>query len=114
MIPWATIALSAGFMASIGFVYANATALATTEVRYAAGTGSAVLGFFLQYGDGRGDAAAGRLAGENSAVPMGSVMFGAAALAATALFALTRGHVPSDSEDEPAPTRLDQPVTVSR
>ena len=57
----------------MGFVVANAMALATAEVRHAAGTGSAVLGF-LQYALGAG------------------AMFAAAVLAALALVVLTRGR----------------------
>ncbi|WP_197378530.1 multidrug effflux MFS transporter [Mycolicibacterium mengxianglii] len=109
VIPWVTIALMACFMASIGFVYANATALATTEVAHAAGTGSAVLGF-LQYGMGAITPPLVGLLGEATAVPMGVVMFTAAALAALSLFGLTRGHVPAMDDDavdddavEPAP-----------
>jgi DHA1 family bicyclomycin/chloramphenicol resistance-like MFS transporter len=102
VIPWATITLMACFMGSIGFVYANATALATTEVSHAAGTGSAVLGF-LQYGMGAVTPPLVGMLGEGSAVPMGVVMFVAATLAASSLFVLTRGHVPFDDEDEALP-----------
>jgi DHA1 family bicyclomycin/chloramphenicol resistance-like MFS transporter len=101
VIPWATITLMACFMGSIGFVYANATALATTEVAHAAGTGSAVLGF-LQYGMGAITPPLVGLLGEGSAVPMGVVMFVAATLAASSLFVLTRGHVLFD-DDEAVP-----------
>ncbi|SEH90593.1 MFS transporter, DHA1 family, bicyclomycin/chloramphenicol resistance protein [Mycolicibacterium rutilum] len=97
--PWATVALMAGFMAAVGFVYANATSLAVTEVRHAAGSGSAVLGF-LQYGTGAVTPPLVGLAGSSSAVPMGVVMFGAAAAAAVALFALTRGHVVAEDDAE--------------
>lgn len=89
--PVPTIALMAGFMASMGFVVANAMALATAEVRHAAGTGSAVLGF-LQYALGAGASPLVGLAGEHSAVPMGIAMFAAAVLAAAALIAFTRGR----------------------
>jgi DHA1 family bicyclomycin/chloramphenicol resistance-like MFS transporter len=100
VIPWATIALMACFMGSIGFVYANATALALGEVAQAAGTGSAVLGF-LQYGMGAVTPPMVGLLGQASALPMGVVMFGAATLAALSLFVLTRGHVPfSDEHDD--------------
>jgi DHA1 family bicyclomycin/chloramphenicol resistance-like MFS transporter len=102
VIPWATITLMACFMGSIGFVYANATALATTEVAFAAGTGSAVLGF-LQYGMGAVTPPLVGLFGEHTAVPMGVVMFVAAALAASSLFVLTRGHVPFADDDELVP-----------
>lgn len=91
--PLPTVALMACFMACMGFIVANAMALATAEVRYAAGTGSAVLGF-LQYALGAGVSPLVGLAGEHSAVPMGIAMFCAAVLAAIALVALTRGHRP--------------------
>ncbi|BCI56010.1 Bcr/CflA family drug resistance efflux transporter [Mycolicibacterium litorale] len=102
VISWATIALMAVFMGTIGFVYANATALALTEVPHAAGTGSAVLGF-LQYGMGAVTPPLVGVLGEGSALPMAVVMLGAAALAALSLFGLTRGHVPfADDEDDVA------------
>lgn len=94
---WATIAL----MASIGFIYANATALAITEVSHAAGTGSAVLGF-LQYAIGAVTPPLVGLRGEHTAIPMGVVMFGAATAVALSLFVLARGHVPFSDEDEVA------------
>jgi DHA1 family bicyclomycin/chloramphenicol resistance-like MFS transporter len=100
VIAWVTIALMACFMASVGLIYANAAALATTEVRHAAGTGSAVLGF-LQYGAGAVTAPLVGLAGEATAVPMGVVMFVSAVLAAAALFGLTRGHVEGDDSSTP-------------
>jgi DHA1 family bicyclomycin/chloramphenicol resistance-like MFS transporter len=90
VLPWATIALMACFMATIGFVMANATALAIGEVGYAAGTGSAVIGF-LQYGLGAVVSPMVGLAGEHSAVPMGLAMAGCAVFAALALVVLTRG-----------------------
>ncbi|WP_197376241.1 multidrug effflux MFS transporter [Mycolicibacterium baixiangningiae] len=106
VIPWATIALMACFMGCIGFVYANATALAITEVPQAAGTGSAVLGF-LQYGMGAVTPPLVGLLGEGSAVPMGVVMFGAATLAALSMFILTRGHVPfGDDEADVTPDQV--------
>lgn len=95
--PVPTIALMACFMASLGFIVANAMALATAEVRYAAGTGSAVLGF-LQYALGAGASPLVGLAGEHSAVPMGIAMFGAAVLAAVALLVFTRGHRPEPAD----------------
>lgn len=101
VLGWATIVLMAGFMASIGFIYANATALAITEVPHAAGTGSAVLGF-LQYGLGAITPPLVGLRGEHTAVPMGVVMFGAATMVALSLFGLARGHVPFGDEDEVA------------
>jgi DHA1 family bicyclomycin/chloramphenicol resistance-like MFS transporter len=89
MPPLPTIALMGGFMASVGFVVANAMALATAEVREAAGTGSAVLGF-PQYALGAGVSPLVGIAGEHSAVPMGIAMFAAAVLAAAALMIFTR------------------------
>ncbi|MCV7251128.1 multidrug effflux MFS transporter [Mycobacterium hackensackense] len=106
--PVPTIALMACFMASMGFIVANAMALATAEVRYAAGTGSAVLGF-LQYALGAGASPLVGLAGEHSAVPMGIAMFGAAVLAAIALMVFTRGHRP-----EPADTPEPEVATAVR
>ena len=89
VIPWLTIALMAGFMATVGFTFANATTLAIEQVREAAGTGSAVLGF-LQYTFGAATTPLVGLAGDASALPMSIVMFTAAALAATVLLTLTR------------------------
>ncbi|SCX27006.1 multidrug effflux MFS transporter [Mycolicibacterium fluoranthenivorans] len=106
--PVPTIALMACFMASMGFIVANAMALATAEVRYAAGTGSAVLGF-LQYALGAGASPLVGLAGEHSAVPMGIAMFGAAVLAAVALMVFTRGH-----RAEPADTPEPEVATAVR
>jgi DHA1 family bicyclomycin/chloramphenicol resistance-like MFS transporter len=99
VIPWATIALNAGYMAALGFVYANATSMAVTEVRHAAGSGSAVLGF-LQYGTGAVTPPLVGLAGSANAVPMGVAMFSAAVAAALAVFLLTRGHVPHGARVE--------------
>jgi DHA1 family bicyclomycin/chloramphenicol resistance-like MFS transporter len=113
VLPWATIALMACFMGSIGFVYANATALALTEVPQAAGTGSAVLGF-LQYGMGAVTPPLVGLLGEGSAIPMGVVMFGAATLAALSMFALTRGHVPFGDEDRDGLVTASAGDTTSR
>ncbi|MCG5433744.1 multidrug effflux MFS transporter [Mycobacterium sp. MYCO198283] len=105
VVGWLTIALMASFMGCVGFVYANATALATGEVRHAAGTGSAVLGF-LQYGMGAVTPPLVGLAGQHSALPMGVVMFSAAVVAGLALFGLTRGHVPAADDDEPVAPEL--------
>lgn len=109
VVPWLTIALMACFMGTVGFTFANATTLAIGEVRYAAGTGSAVIGF-MQYGLGGLVSPLVGVAGEHSAVPMGVTMVGCAALAATALLVLTRGHVAGqddwdDAELEPAEGR---------
>ncbi|MGE2728048.1 multidrug effflux MFS transporter [Mycolicibacterium vaccae] len=103
VIPWLTIALMACFMGTIGFIFANATALAIAEVRHAAGTGSAVLGF-LQYGLGAAASPLVGLAGPDSAVPMAMVMLGGATLAAAALLTLTRsGLVAFDLVERDAP-----------
>lgn len=109
VIAWVTIALMACFMGSVGFIYANAAALATTEVRHAAGTGSAVLGF-LQYGAGAVTAPLVGLAGEATAVPMGVVMFVSAVLAAVALFGLARGRVEGDESS----TQVQEPALSTR
>lgn len=101
--PLPTIALMAGFAASMGLVVGNAMALATAEVRYAAGTGSAVLGF-LQYALGAGASPLVGLAGERSAVPMGIAMFAAAVLAAAAIAFTRNGRSETDDTAEPAIT----------
>jgi DHA1 family bicyclomycin/chloramphenicol resistance-like MFS transporter len=88
--PWPTIALLGCFMAGIGFLYGHAAMLATTEVRQAAGTGSAIFGF-AQYTAGAIASPLVGLAGHGSAVPMGVVMFVAASAAAAALFILAGG-----------------------
>lgn len=93
VLAWATIALMACFMAGVGFNYANTTTLAMAEVRQAAGTGSALLGF-LQYGAGAVTPPLVGIAGHSSAVPMGVVMSGATLAALIALLLLTRGPSP--------------------
>jgi DHA1 family bicyclomycin/chloramphenicol resistance-like MFS transporter len=93
VLTWATIALMACFMASVGFNYPNTTTLAMAEVRHAAGTGSALLGF-LQYGAGALTPPLVGIAGHTSAVPMGIVMLAATLAALTALLLLTRGPAP--------------------
>ncbi|WP_111510136.1 multidrug effflux MFS transporter [Mycobacterium kyogaense] len=106
--PVPTIALMACFMASVGFVVANAMALATAEVREAAGTGSAVLGF-LQYALGAGVSPLMGLAGENSALPMGIAMFASAVLALAALIIFTRGQRTATVDSaEPSATGIAQ------
>jgi DHA1 family bicyclomycin/chloramphenicol resistance-like MFS transporter len=93
--PWPTIVLMGCFTAAIGFLYGHAAMLATTTVRHAAGTGSAIFGF-AQYTAGAVVSPLVGVAGHGSAVPMGVVMFGAASAAAASLFILTRGA--GDSE----------------
>jgi len=93
VLAWATIALMACFMAGVGFNYASTTTLAMAEVRQAAGTGSAVLGF-LQYGAGAVTPPLVGVAGHSSAVPMGIVMSGATLAALAALLLLARGPSP--------------------
>jgi DHA1 family bicyclomycin/chloramphenicol resistance-like MFS transporter len=85
-----TITLMGCFMAAIGFLYGHAAMLATTAVRHAAGTGSAIFGF-AQYTTGAVVSPLVGVSGHDSAVPMGVVMFVAASVAAAALFILTRG-----------------------
>jgi DHA1 family bicyclomycin/chloramphenicol resistance-like MFS transporter len=112
VLPWVTIALMACFMGTLGFIYANATTLAIAEVRHAAGTGSALIGF-LQYGLGAAASPLVGLAGQYSAVPMGVVMFGAAVVAAAMLFGLARGR---GGADAPEPAVIPEPAggTTSR
>jgi MFS transporter, DHA1 family, multidrug resistance protein len=93
---WPTIALTWCFMADVGFLYSGAATLATTEVYYAAGTGSAFLGF-LQYTAGAIASPLVGVAGQVCAVPMGIVMFCAGSAAAATLLILTRGHVFDDT-----------------
>ncbi|WP_432546746.1 multidrug effflux MFS transporter [Kineococcus sp. SYSU DK004] len=76
-------------MYAAGLTFGNATALAIEQVRFAAGTGSAVQGA-LQFGFAALVSPLVGLAGEASAVPMAVVMLGAAAVSATALFAVAR------------------------
>jgi MFS transporter, DHA1 family, multidrug resistance protein len=99
VLTWATIALMACFMASVGFNYANTTTLAMAEVRHTAGTGSALLGF-LQYGAGALTPPLVGIAGHRSAVPMGIVMSSATLAALAALLLLTRGPAPSNEHLE--------------
>ena len=87
--PWPTIALMGCFMAGIGFLYGHAAMLAITEVRHAAGTGSAIFGF-AQYAAGAVVSPLVGVAGHSSAVPMGVVMFASTSAAAATLFMLTR------------------------
>jgi DHA1 family bicyclomycin/chloramphenicol resistance-like MFS transporter len=78
------------FVASscLGFTFGNATALATGEVRRAAGTGSAVIGT-AQYAVGALVTPLVGLAGERAMLPMALTMVGASAVAAAALGLLT-------------------------
>ena len=108
--PWATIALMACFMGTLGFIYANATTLAIGEARLTAGTGSAVLGF-LQYATGAAASPLVGLAGSHSAVPMGVMMFGGAVLAAAALFGLARGAAKADEPQVLSPVPVGGPTS---
>ncbi|TDY06741.1 multidrug effflux MFS transporter [Mycolicibacterium litorale] len=87
--PVSTIALMGCFMAGVGFLYGHSAMLATTQVRHAAGTGSAIFGF-AQYTAGAVASPLVGLAGHSSASPMGLVMFGATSAAAVALFITRR------------------------
>ncbi|MGE2834379.1 multidrug effflux MFS transporter [Mycobacterium sp. SMC-4] len=103
VVPWLTITLMACFMGTVGFIFSNATALAVGEVRHAAGTGSAILGF-LQYALGAIASPLVGLAGQHSAVPMAVVMLTCAVAAATALLVLTRGRDAVETSDPSVPT----------
>lgn len=76
-------------MACLGLIYGNATALALSQVRDLAGTGSAFLGT-LQFLGGAMVAPLVGLAGEGSARPMAVVMLAAALLSAAALWLIAR------------------------
>ena len=80
-------------LASLGLVFGNVSALALSQVRDLAGTGSAFLGS-LQFLGGALVAPLVGLAGEADARPMGLVMFVAAVLATLSLF-LIAGRAPS-------------------
>ena len=70
---WATVALSFITLGSMGFVLGNCAALAIEQVRYAAGTGSAILGA-SQFGLGALVAPLVGLGGSYSAVPLAITM----------------------------------------
>jgi DHA1 family bicyclomycin/chloramphenicol resistance-like MFS transporter len=86
---WATLVLLWCTVASLGLVVANATSLALDEVRYAAGTGSAVLGA-LQFGLAASISPVVGIAGDHTAVPMAIAMVSCAVIGAAAVLTLTR------------------------
>jgi MFS transporter, DHA1 family, multidrug resistance protein len=88
---WATLVLLWCTVASLGLVVANATSLALDEVRYAAGTGSAVLGA-LQFGLAAAISPLVGIAGDHTAVPMAIAMLSCALIGAAALLTLTRSR----------------------
>lgn len=87
----ATIVLFCVLQASMGLIFGNATALALKQAGNQAGTGSAFLGF-LQFLLAATVSPLVGLQGESSAVPMGVLIFGFAALAALSFGVLTRGQ----------------------
>ncbi|EOM75993.1 MFS transporter [Rhodococcus rhodnii] len=98
---WAVTAALFVSVSGMGFVLGNATALAQSEVRYAAGTGAALMGagqFLL--------AAAVSplvgLAGSESAVPMAIAIPSFGLLALAAVLVLTRGGAAHDGTTDPA------------
>jgi DHA1 family bicyclomycin/chloramphenicol resistance-like MFS transporter len=74
---------------SVGLVFGNATALAIDQVRFAAGTGSALQGA-LQFTVGALVSPLVGLAGEHSAVPMVTTMLTCTGLATALLFLVAR------------------------
>ncbi|MCU1433708.1 MAG: Bcr/CflA family drug resistance efflux transporter [Pseudarthrobacter sp.] len=77
-------------ISSLGFIFGNAAALATDQVKKYAGTGSAMMGA-LQFTLAAIASPLVGLAGEESAVPMAIVMLAAGMIALLSLLALTRG-----------------------
>lgn len=104
-----TLVLLFVFMASLGFIYGNATTLCLGEASHHAGTGSAFLGS-LQFILGAVVSPLVGLAGEQDARPMGIAMAVTALICASAFFLLTREHV--SEKDEPE-TLAAEPVGVS-
>jgi DHA1 family bicyclomycin/chloramphenicol resistance-like MFS transporter len=86
---WATLVLLWCTVTSLGLVVANATSMAMDEVRYAAGTGSAVLGA-LQFGLAAAVSPLVGIAGDHTATPMAVAMVSSAVIGALALLVLTR------------------------
>lgn len=81
---WPTLACLWLVMASLGMIYGNASALALSQVRDLAGTGSAFLGT-LQFLAGAAVAPLVGLAGDHDPRPMAAVMLAAALFSALAL-----------------------------
>jgi MFS transporter, DHA1 family, multidrug resistance protein len=106
--PIPTIVVIFLAISSLGFIFGNAAALATDQVKKCAGTGSAIMGA-LQFTLAAIASPLVGLAGEGSAVPMAIVMLVAGIIALLSLVALTRGvAILPDSEQverhlEPVP-----------
>lgn len=86
---WPTLLLFLLIVGSLGFVFGNAIALASAQVRHAAGIGSAILGA-TQFTFGAIASPLVGLGGDDVAAPMGLTLFVAAILSALALFTLPR------------------------
>lgn len=78
-------------VSAVGLVFPNATALAMSEARHAAGTGSAILGA-LQFGIAALVSPLMGVAGEKSAGPMSVAMLAAAIGSAAALLLARQSH----------------------
>lgn len=85
-----TLALVFLALASLGFVFGNATALATDQVKEHAGSGSAIIGA-LQFTLAAVASPLVGLAGEDNAVPMALVMLAGGIIALLSMIFLTRG-----------------------
>lgn len=99
---WPTLLLTFLVMASMGFILGNATSLATAEVPFAAGAGSAILGA-LQFGLGALVSPLVGLAGERDARPMAITMLVATGCAVAAFLALGRKTVEQQPFEDPPP-----------
>ncbi|WP_331888992.1 multidrug effflux MFS transporter [Williamsia sp.] len=86
---WPTLLLMLLIVGSLGFVFGNAIALASAQVRHAAGIGSAVLGA-TQFTFGAIASPLVGLGGDDAASPMGFTLFVAAVLSGLALFTTPR------------------------
>ena len=85
-------------ISSLGFIFGNAAALATDQVKNYAGSGSAIMGA-LQFTLAAAVSPLVGLAGEESALPMAIVMLVAGVIALLSLVTLTRGVVTSPDPD---------------
>ena len=85
-------------ISSLGFIFGNAAALATDQVKNYAGSGSAIMGA-LQFTLAAAVSPLVGLAGEESALPMAIVMLVASLIALLSLMTLTRGAVTSPDPD---------------
>ncbi|MFD3810411.1 multidrug effflux MFS transporter [Rhodococcus sp. NPDC058639] len=85
---WPTLVLLFLTVLSLGFIFANAATLATTQVPQSAGTASALLGA-IQFGLAAVISPIVGLGGEDTALPMAIAMFVAALVAAVTMYAMT-------------------------